>query len=69
MTKKSNQDSPWRAAGMVGAMGIDLAVCIYLGYLVGNWLGSIVTGVLVGLAVGIYTCILILKRVVEDTNG
>lgn len=69
MTKKSNQDSPWRAAGMVSAMGIDLAVCIYLGYLVGNWLGSIVTGVLVGLAVGIYTCILILKRVVEDTNG
>lgn len=69
MTKKSNLDSPWRAAGLVGAMGLDVAICICLGYVVGDKLGSVIMGVLVGLAVGLYTCVLLVKRVLGDTDG
>ena len=78
MTKSDDQGpNPWRAAGLMGAMGLDLAVCMLIGY----WLGSfaskryggselwVVGGLLIGLAVGILSIVILLKKILEDTNG
>lgn len=76
MTKKSKKDNPLLAAGLVGALGIQVAVCIFLGYWAGAYMsdrsgktGWVVGGVLIGLAVGIVSAILIVKKVMEDSNG
>lgn len=73
MNKRGNEDNPWRAAGLVGVMGIDIAVCMYLGYFIADRLagtrGWLVFGLVVGLAVGILTCVMLLKRVMEDADG
>ncbi|QYR22050.1 AtpZ/AtpI family protein [Paenibacillus sp. sptzw28] len=72
MNKKGMGDNPWRAAGLVGAMGLNFAICIFLGYFVGNLIGEsqgwIIGGVLVGLAAGILSCVLLVKVVLEDTD-
>jgi hypothetical protein len=72
MNKKSNGDNPWRAAGFVGVMGIDIAICVSLGYFLGDRFGGsrgwVAFGVLIGLAVGIFTCVILLRRILEDTN-
>jgi hypothetical protein len=61
-------DNPWRAMGLIGTVGADLAVCLGLGY----WLGlkadqasgteyySII-GLVAGLAVGIVTIIFLIR--------
>jgi len=73
MGNKKNGDNPWRAAAMVGAMGVDVAVCVTLGYFLGRWLGGtpawVAAGTLVGLAVGILTCLMLVKRLLEDSDG
>ena len=73
MDKKSKGDNPWRAAGLVGAMGVDLALCITLGYFLGSRLGGsrgwVVFGILAGLAAGILTCVALLRAVLEDSDG
>jgi ATP synthase protein I len=73
MNKKGKDDNPWRAAGMVGAMGVDVAVCVYLGFFLGDRLGGtkgwVAFGIVAGLAVGILTCVLLVKRLLEDPNG
>ncbi|GGD92758.1 AtpZ/AtpI family protein [Paenibacillus nasutitermitis] len=72
MNNKGKSDNPWRAAGLVGVMGLDFAICVLLGYFVGKWIGNsqgwIIGGVLVGLAAGILSCILLVKVVLEDTD-
>jgi len=77
MKQRGKGDNPLRAAGLVGAMGLDIAICIYLGYLAGSFAGNrfggqqgwIVGGVLVGLFVGILSCVLLVKKVLGDTDG
>ncbi|MFD0714898.1 AtpZ/AtpI family protein [Paenibacillus sp. GCM10027626] len=73
MKQKSSGDNPWRALAMVGALGFDVAICTLLGFFIGKWLGGtpgwIVFGVLFGLAVGIFSAILIVKKVLEDSDG
>ncbi|MFC4777884.1 AtpZ/AtpI family protein [Paenibacillus sp. GCM10023252] len=77
MNKKSNKDNPLIAAGLVGVMGISVVICIFLGYLIGSYAGDrlggekawIVGGILVGLAVGILSAIMLVKKVLEDTDG
>jgi hypothetical protein len=62
-------DNPWRAAGLVSAIGIDLALMLGLGW----WLGSTydqnqgtrygyLIGLLVGLVVGIATVALLIRK-------
>lgn len=76
MTKKSKEDNPLLAAALVGALGIQVGVCILLGYWAGAYIsdrsgnsGWVVGGVLIGLAVGIVSVILVVKKVMEDSNG
>ncbi len=40
MTGGRDQESPWRAALMVASVGIELAVAVAVGYLVGDWLDA-----------------------------
>ncbi|CAM4474541.1 hypothetical protein FHS16_004645 [Paenibacillus endophyticus] len=77
MNKKSRRDNPLYAAGLVGALGVQVAVCIFLGYWIGSSLGSrfgdpkgwTLGGILVGLAVGLLSAILLVKKVMEDADG
>ncbi|MBJ6361880.1 AtpZ/AtpI family protein [Paenibacillus sp. GCM10012307] len=73
MNPKNKRDNPLLAAGMVGVLGMNVAICMCLGYFVGSWLGGskgwTVLGLLTGLAVGILSCILLVKKVLEDTDG
>ncbi|WP_274362450.1 hypothetical protein [Paenibacillus thermotolerans] len=73
MNKKSNKDNPWRAAGLVGVMGLDVAICITLGFFLGDRIGGsrgwVAFGILAGLAVGILSCVVLLKRLLEDSDG
>lgn len=73
MKKKSRGDNPWRAAGLVGVMGTDVAICVTLGFFLGRWLGGsegwVAFGTLAGLAVGIVSCVVLVKRLLEDSDG
>ncbi|ALS26029.1 hypothetical protein ABEV74_07740 [Paenibacillus cisolokensis] len=73
MKQKGNGDNPWRAAALVGVMGLDIAICTVLGYYLGDWLGGSrgwgAFGIVMGLAVGILSCIFLLKRILEDSDG
>lgn len=61
-------DNPWRAMGLVGTVGADLAVCLGAGF----WLGSradasygthywYLVGLLAGLAVGVVTIYFLIR--------
>jgi len=77
MNKKDRRDNPLLAAGLVGALGLQVAVCIFLGYWIGSSLGNrfgdakgwMLGGILVGLAVGLLSAILLVKKVMEDADG
>jgi len=73
MSKKGSGYNPLRAAGLVSIMGLNMAVCIFLGYFLGNLLGGsrgwVVCGILVGLSAGILSCVGLVKRVLEDSDG
>ncbi|WP_424766597.1 AtpZ/AtpI family protein [Paenibacillus sp. sgz302251] len=77
MNKKNKRDNPLIAAALVGAMGIQVAVCIFFGYWFGSFLdnrlgdgkGWTIAGILVGLAVGLLSAILLVKKVMEDSDG
>lgn len=66
--KGSFGDNPWKAMGLVGAVGADLAICLGIGY----WIGSradgssggvlySMLGMLGGLVVGIATVFLLIR--------
>lgn len=64
------KDNPYRAIGMVSAIGTDLALSVLGGVYLGKWIDSqfgtapvfLVAGLLAGLAAGIYGIILLAKR-------
>lgn len=60
----------WRIAGTTGAVGIEVAVAIVIGYLGGHWLdGKLRTGPwlsIIGFAAGIGAAIKALTRVVGE---
>lgn len=71
---KNQPPSPWRALGMFGAIGMQLAVCIVAGLFAGRWLDSamgtdpifLITGILCGVIIGILSTILLIKRYLGD---
>lgn len=77
MNGKHNNDNPWKAAALVGALGVDVGICIFLGYWLGRVAGErfgdpkawMVSGLLVGLAVGILSAILIVRKVLKESDG
>lgn len=77
MKRTNKQDNPWLAAGLMGVMGVDIAICMLIGYWIGKFAnqrfglseGWIVGGLFTGLAVGILSIIILLKKVLEDTDG
>ncbi|QJC53828.1 AtpZ/AtpI family protein [Paenibacillus albicereus] len=72
MAKKGKGEDPLKALALVGALGIDVAICTLIGYWLGARLGGtpgwIIAGVLTGLAAGIASVVLIVKKVLEDSN-
>lgn len=74
MNKRDPSNQPWRAAALVGALGLDVAVCTLVGYFLGSLAGEhlgntkawLLGGVLTGLFIGILTAILVVKKVLED---
>lgn len=72
--KDPYNQSPWRAAALVSALGIDIVVCTTIGYFIGSYAGKqfdsikawTIGGVLVGFTIGIVTVVLVLKKFLED---
>jgi len=75
--KESRKDNPWIAAGVVGAIGIEVAVCILIGYGIGRlashyWGGGsgwLVGGILFGLAAGLFGAFMLVKKVLGEADG
>ncbi|OKP78137.1 hypothetical protein A3844_15190 [Paenibacillus helianthi] len=78
---QSNNDNQklrksFQAAGLVSAIGIDLAGCTIGGYLLGRWLGNmwgnlglwVGIGVLFGLLSGAFSIVSLIKKVTRDTD-
>lgn len=77
MTKSKNDGIPWRAMGLVTALGLDIAACTLLGFYVGRWVGKMNEsvplgtglGVLIGVIVGVINVIVLIKKVLEEPDG
>lgn len=67
----------WKAAGLVGTLGVEVALGILGGYAVGRWIDRLtnggkawmIAGTLAGLALGLAGAVLLIKRYLEETNG
>ncbi|WP_200760611.1 AtpZ/AtpI family protein [Effusibacillus dendaii] len=67
---KNNPNNPYRAIGVVSAIGTDLAACLIGGVYLGRWVDGyfgtapafLLIGLFVGLATGIYSMIQLVKR-------
>jgi len=67
----------WKAAGLVGTLGVEVAIGIMGGYFGGRYLDRLtgggktwmIAGTFVGLALGLAGAVLLIKRFLEDTNG
>jgi hypothetical protein len=68
-SKPPQDENPWKTAGLVMGLGVELAVCIGLGW----WLGTVydnrngthygyLTGVVVGLVAGIGSAIGLIRK-------
>lgn len=70
MKQPNSNENPWKIVVLLGAVGIDLVVCMIAGYLAGSYLNRIAGGdtmyaaygAIIGLGLGIVTVILIVKR-------
>lgn len=68
--KNDKNSSPLRAIALVGTIGVEMATSVIVGYWLGSqgdkYLGTspwlMLTGVLVGLAAGIYGITLLIKQ-------
>ncbi|TBL72946.1 AtpZ/AtpI family protein [Paenibacillus thalictri] len=77
MHKPPSGDNPWRAVALVSAIGADLVVCMAAGYWIGdklsNWYGGqpiwIVSGIMLGFFIGVFSVILILRKYTGGSNG
>lgn len=77
MKPHNNGNFPWRTAGLVSAMGMNVAVCLMGGYMLGNWLsgrfgGSPLAwkagGLLAGLFVAAWSVVRIVQKVLGDAD-
>lgn len=76
MSRRKSDDNPWRAAVIVSAMGVDLAVCLGAGYWIGAYAdrrfetGQLWTmiGMLAGLIIGAIGVVYLIRYFAEDHN-
>jgi F0F1-type ATP synthase assembly protein I len=75
MSKPPIRNNPWKYATYASAIGMNLVVCIVLGYFIGTtlakhtgWAPWSVIGVLGGLFTGLGSIVLMIMRILEDTN-
>ena len=75
MSRPHRDENPWRTAALVGTIGVDLAVCLVAGIWLGRWMqgvfggvGWLVAGILCGLAAGIVSVILMIRKFTEGTH-
>lgn len=72
--EKNNQDNPWRAMALVGTIGVELAVLVYIGYWLGNKLDNIlgtsplflIVGIFIGLGLGVFSIIKLVNTFLKD---
>jgi hypothetical protein len=68
-SKPPQDENPWKTAGLVMGLGVQLAVCVGLGW----WLGTVyddrngtdygyLTGVVVGLVAGIGSAVALIRK-------
>lgn len=70
-------DNPLKAMGLVSAVGVDLALCMWAGYKGGTLLDEKIgtemvwslVGLIIGLLTGIFTVILLIKRFTGDGSN
>jgi len=74
MTKKK-LNQPYVVAGLIGAMGVQVAICILIGYWLGtnvsDWTGNkgwLAGGVLTGFAIGIGSAILVVFKLLGGSD-
>ncbi|MFB5759917.1 AtpZ/AtpI family protein [Paenibacillus medicaginis] len=73
---RNDGGNPWKAIGLVSALGIDLAVCAFAGFYAGGWLDEklggtgiwIAVSVLAGLAVGGISVAMVIRKVLRNSN-
>lgn len=75
MDNKPSGGNPWRVVGLFGAVGVDIAICMFAGYAGGRYVdrltdGRIWTaiGVAAGFFMGVASVVLIIKRYVEGSD-
>lgn len=72
-SRPPQDENPWKTAGLVMGLGVELAVCVGLGW----WLGDAydqrngtqygaLTGVIIGLIAGIGSAISLIRKFVQD---
>lgn len=73
MKEQRPDENPWRAIGLIGAVGTTLAACVGGGFLLGQYVGerwggvfSVLAGVIAGLAVGILAIIPMIRKYTGD---
>jgi hypothetical protein len=73
----NNGHFPWRAAALVGAMGINVAVCLVGGYWLGDWMAGRwgghplawkAGGFVAGLAVAAWSVVRLVQKALGDAD-
>ncbi len=75
-TKSEGKSNPWKAVGLVSAIGVELAIFTLVGFLFGRWMdeklgGSglgIGIGVLIGLVLGAFGIYALVRKVLEGSD-
>jgi ATP synthase protein I len=76
MKEPKPEENPWRGFFIVSALGADVVVCLAVGYFIGGFFGRrfgsettwTIGGMIVGLALGVVSVIVLLKSLTEASN-
>lgn len=75
MNKSGPGQNPWKVAGVASAIGMNLVVFILIGYYGGSYLTGqtgqkawTAAGVLLGMFAGLGSIVLMIKRILEETD-
>ncbi|MDO3412120.1 AtpZ/AtpI family protein [Saccharibacillus sp. CPCC 101409] len=72
----TDKSSPWKAVGLVSAIGVELVLFTLLGFFFGRWMNDITggsglwigLGVLIGLVAGAVGIVALVRKVLEGSN-